>query len=106
MSLGLPDTPVDDDKTLFVESEGDTCPTCGWDTDDARQDPHAAYATRALLAVEKADGSVYGSMGGAENLAFYWRCPTCNTPFTTEEETTLSRSSLSSRVLGRSRHPP
>ncbi len=94
MARGLPDNPPEEIKDDFVDAGyDDTCPTCGWDPDDAMQDQPRAHAEGLLLAIELAEGPVFGAMQGAQPLALYWRCPTrpatekpCATLFTVEVE--------------------
>ncbi len=88
MAHGCPDHPPPDLE--FIESPDDeSCPSCGWDSEPARLDYNAAFNKGVLLAVEVADGSPYGAMGGAMVSAIYYRCPTCSSLFSTEEETFL-----------------
>lgn len=87
MARGLPDNPPEDLATRFIDAgENDTCPSCGWDPDDDMQDLPKAHELGRLLAVELADGPIFGAMGGAQALAMYWRCPDCEVLFTIETE--------------------
>lgn len=88
MAYGLPDQPPE--GLEFQDSlDDETCPNCGWDTEPARLDHNAAFNGGILLAVEIAQGSPFGAMGGAQVAALYFRCPSCHVHFTTEEESFL-----------------
>lgn len=101
MARGLPDQPPE--GLEFQESPDEHCPVCGWDSSDVMQDIQDYYNRGILLAIEKED-SPFSSMGGAQLLAYYIRCPAgqykelpdsgdtdgtyvqCLTYFTVEEE--------------------
>jgi hypothetical protein len=102
MAQGLPDQPPPDLLEQFVESQDDeTCPVCGWDTEEARTDPQAAFNSGILIAVEQS-ASPFTAQSATSIVAEYWRCPNpteygptpnqsgrCGTLFTTENDVTF-----------------
>lgn len=84
---GVPDHPPADIE--FEESLDDCyCNHCDFDTSDYLDDPIVARDQGVLIAIERAEGSPFSSMGGTIPTCYYWRCPEGHY-FSTESELTL-----------------
>ncbi len=89
--LGLPNRPPP--ELEFSESlDDETCPNCGWDTEQAREDPQRAFNDRILLAVEQSEGSPFTVQSATTLVAMYFRCPNNRTVKPDTDPTTQSES--------------
>jgi rubredoxin len=85
MANGLPDFPAE--TIEFKDSlDDETCPGCGWDTQESREDPRQAFNSGILLAYQVEDVG-FQVMAGTKQTTMYWLCPKCRINFLTEEET-------------------
>lgn len=73
MANGIPDYPP---ENIEFESSYDdvTCPTCGWDTEEAKQDPRSSFQAGIMLAYQVEDAG-YQVMAGMKSVTIYFRCP-------------------------------
>ncbi len=81
---GVPDQPPEGIE--FKDSlDDESCPNCGYDTEDARLDHNAAFNAGVILAVNVQSGG-FAAASGTQFATLYFRCPECKTPFSTDEE--------------------